>query len=116
MLRFRPLPLGVRRTAATDPAEPAAAFAPDESDQLAVGQEAERGLVWVARHIEVRDEVVFHSVAAADKLQLPLGRAVLDFAGLGGLLRRDGSSLFGVVRNSIRLSAVPGNSPQPFAF
>src|SRR5262245_5812901 len=116
MLRFGPLPFGVRRVAAADPAEPIAAFAADEGDHLAIWQKAECRFVGMTGHVEVRDQVVLHAVAAADELELPLRGATLDFAGLGSLLRRRGGSLLGVVGNSVRLTAVPGDAPQPFAF
>ena len=60
--------------------------------------------------------VVVGAVVAGDELQLPIGRAAFDFAGFGSVLRGGRTSLFGVIGNAVRLSIVPGHSPQPFAF
>src|SRR6185436_2068949 len=111
-----PGPFPVRSTASSYPSHFAAAFAAHEGDHFAVRHEAQRRLVRMAGHVEMRDDVIVNSVAATHQLQLPFGWPGLYFARLRRLLRGSAGSLLCVIRNAVSLSLVPGDAPQPFAF
>jgi hypothetical protein len=68
MLGFVPGPFLKGRLALSNPAEGVASFAADHGDHLPIGHESNGGFVWMARHIQMRDEVIFHAVAAGNEL------------------------------------------------
>src|SRR5690242_2878440 len=111
MLQLFPVPIFVGRFGAAEPTHPIAAFPPYEGNHLAIGQEPQRRFVGMARHIEMRDKVVFHTIAAGDKLELPIGGPGFDLARLRSLLCRRACSFLSVIGDAKSRAVMPGYPP-----
>src|SRR6185436_10347660 len=91
----------VRSLTSPNPSESIPPFAADESDHFTLRREPERRFIGMAGDIQMRNQVVLHTVGARHELQLPFVFGI---------------RLCGVVRNPIRLASMPGHPPKPFPF